>query len=185
MNHYRPVQRICKYPLLFESLVKKLGPATQSPDVDTKTIKSEVHAQRACTAMRKVAGSIDEARRLRDLTVKSSLIVSRIVQPTNPSSSRSGHALTLAFLFSLGLCRLAGCLDVMSYRPPTKGSGVVKTRYFGAFLYDGGYLVLVKVSKGKVYEPRHWLSLTRVVVEDVADDECQCSINSLVLWSAF
>ena len=39
-------------------------------------------------------------------------------------------------------------------------SGTVKAKYLGAFLYMGGYLVLVKVCKSKVYEPRHWFSLT-------------------------
>jgi hypothetical protein len=35
----------------------------------------------------------------------------------------------------------------------------------------GGYLVLVKVCKGKVYEPRHWFSLAGFEIGDVPEEE--------------
>lgn len=46
----------------------------------------------------------------------------------------------------------------------------IKVKYLGAFLYPGGYLVLVKVSRGKKYEPRHWFSLADFEVSDVDDE---------------
>jgi len=53
----------------------------------------------------------------------------------------------------------------------TSTSGTIKAKYLGAFLYMGGYLILVKISKGKVYEPRHWLSLAGVELIDVPEDD--------------
>jgi hypothetical protein len=50
-------------------------------------------------------------------------------------------------------------------------SGTVKAKYLGSFLYMGGYLILVKVSKGKVYEPRHWFSLAGFELVDVSEED--------------
>lgn len=40
----------------------------------------------------------------------------------------------------------------------------------GVFLYFG-WILIVKVLKNKVYEPRHWFPLALVDVIDITDDE--------------
>lgn len=159
----KPVQRICKYPLILDQLkpgksLRALSPAHLRSDVD-------VVVESAAQAMRHVASSVDEARHRQDVAIQSALIVSRIslASPTM-SQMTSVHpafqTLTTIFLSSLGTCLLAGSLDVMhSHMSQSPGGSSIQAKYLGAFLYPGGYLILVKVSKGKVYEPRHWFSL--------------------------
>ncbi len=126
--------------------------------------------------MRHVATKVDEARHRHSVALQSSLIVTRISRATPvPSSAQpssvnaTSQSLTPAFLSSLGVCLLAGSLDVMHSRSYTSITNI-NAKYLGAFLYLGGYLILVKVVKGKVYEPKHWFRLTDFDVEDVAED---------------
>ncbi|KAI0371547.1 hypothetical protein BV20DRAFT_941647 [Pilatotrama ljubarskyi] len=72
--------------------------------------------------------------------------------------------LTAEFVSSLGPCMLAGALDVIQH--PAH-----RAKYLGAFLYAGGYCILVKITKGgRVYEPRHWFPLGAVEVVDAEED---------------
>lgn len=169
----KPVQRICKYPLVLDQLkpgksVRAILPANLRSDVD-------VVVDSAAQAMRHVASSVDEARHRQDVAIQSALIVSRITlnSPTNSSFGQASfQPLTLGFLQSLGTCLLAGSLDVMHY-PTVKPSGTsnINAKYFGAFLYLGGYLILVKVSKTKLYEPKHWFSLSDFDISDIEEDD--------------
>ncbi|KAF9464392.1 hypothetical protein BDZ94DRAFT_1321048 [Collybia nuda] len=177
----KPVQRICKYPLVLDQLkpgktVQTLLPLHLRSDVD-------VIVDSAAQAMRHVASSVDEARHRQDVAIQSALIISRITlnTPTNSSPTQSPfQPLTLEFLQSLGTCLLAGSLDVMHY-PSAKPSGTsnINAKYFGAFLYLGGYLILVKVSKSKVYEPKHWFSLNDFDISDIEEDDAMlpCSFR--------
>lgn len=169
----KPVQRICKYPLVLDQL--KPGKSVRA--VLSANLRSDVDVvvDSAAQAMRHVASSVDEARHRQDVAIQSALIVSRITLniPTNSSLVQpSFQPLTLGFLQSLGTCLLAGSLDVMHY-PTVKPSGTsnINAKYFGAFLYLGGYLILVKVSKTKLYEPKHWFSLTDFDVSDIEEDD--------------
>ncbi|KZT29297.1 hypothetical protein NEOLEDRAFT_1175006 [Neolentinus lepideus HHB14362 ss-1] len=169
----KPVQRICKYPLLLDQLKTHKGlwnhePMRTEPEADTLVD----HATRT---MREVVARVDEARRKRDVVIKSSLIASRILAwlSAHPSKESSPPGqLTPEFMASLGICMLAGSLDVMHYDVASAANGgTVKVKYLGAFLYAGGYIVLAKVGKGKVYEPRHWFALAGFDVVDVGDGE--------------
>lgn len=75
----KPIQRVCRYPLLLAQL--------QPPrSVDNTELASE-RLERAISATRQVAKSVDEAQELREISVKSSLIVERLdVHPVRPSS---------------------------------------------------------------------------------------------------
>jgi hypothetical protein len=71
----------------------------------------------------------------------------------------------------LGDCLLAGSLDVVYHHevlaplePP------IKVKYLGAFLY-GGWVLLVKVLKNKIYEPRHWFPLSSVYLTDIPEED--------------
>lgn len=159
----KPVQRICKYPLLLERLKPK-SLLVGSDDV-VFTIENAIQI------MRSVATSVDEAHHRREAFAKSSLIISRLIlPPASPlPSPTSGvavqqslvHTLTSPFLSSLGPCLLAGSLDVLSYSPynSIEDFSSLTAKYLGVFLYSGGYIILAKIHKGKKYEPRHWFSL--------------------------
>ena len=184
----KPIQRICKYPLLLDQL--KTGKSfrrNSQEDCSSLSLHNrdstgavEVNAvvEIASQAMRHVASSVDEARRRQDISTKSSLIASRIsnlfaTQSSSSLRSPVGHNLSHVFLSSLGACLLAGSMDVIHhYVDKIPGSsGTVKAKYLGSFLYMGGYLILVKVSKGKVYEPRHWFSLAGFELVDVSEED--------------
>ncbi|KAF9569106.1 Dbl homology domain-containing protein [Agrocybe pediades] len=167
----KPIQRICKYPLLLDQLLpsKALRTLTQNDsrsDVD-------VVVESAAQAMRHVAASVDEARHKQDIAMQSALIFARIcIASSHGPNSSLVQVLTPEFFASLGTCLLSGSLDVIHYAPhrSLEQSSNIKARYFGAFLYKGGYLVLVKVSKGRKYEPKHWFSLIDFEVSDVEDE---------------
>ncbi|KAK0206391.1 hypothetical protein DFS33DRAFT_1239634, partial [Desarmillaria ectypa] len=171
-----PVQRICRYPLLLDQL--KPGKVLHALSSPQPVGRSDVNVivESAAQAMRHVATKVDEARHRHNVALQSSLIVARISRATPvPSSVQTSSVnatsqfLMPSFLSSLGVCLLAGSLDVMHSRSHTSITNI-SAKYFGAFLYLGGYLILVKVVKGKVYEPRHWFRLTDFDVEDVTED---------------
>lgn len=160
----KPVQRICKYPLLLSQLRRKraVGGYVEDP------------VERACQAMKYVCTLVDEASMRQAHLVKSGLILSRIMQsvPSAPISPTSGPQeerplqLTHEFMSSLGVCLLAGGLDVVHH------TSCVPAKYLGAFMYVGGYMVLVKVGKnGRVYEPKYWFSLDAFELIDAEEDD--------------
>ncbi|KAI0329540.1 hypothetical protein GY45DRAFT_1252653, partial [Cubamyces sp. BRFM 1775] len=85
--------------------------------------------------------------------------------PPLATASPRVAGLTAEFVSSLGPCMLAGALDVVHH--PAH-----RAKYLGAFLYAGGYCVLVKVAKGgRAYEPRQWFALGAGGVEVVDGEE--------------
>lgn len=179
----KPVQRICRYPLLLDQLQdhpRSVGSSRSVSNVESGTNDVEVNVvQSALIAMRAVASSVDEARSRQDLAVKSSLIASRISQGlalVAASHSRpASRNLSSDFMSSLGPCHLVGSLDVIHYHDlNASSSGTVKAKYLGAFLYAGGYLILAKVHKVGMYEPKHWFSLAGFDLMDSTTDEGMC-----------
>ncbi|KAJ6628785.1 hypothetical protein B0H10DRAFT_2209236 [Mycena sp. CBHHK59/15] len=174
----KPIQRICKYPLLLD----QLRPGKTLRAMSNSTVRPHVNVvvESAAQAMRHVASAVDEARHRQDVAMQSSLIISRIsfAHPAMATSHMSSvypafQILTPSFLSSLGICLLAGSLDVMHYqmsKVPSSGNNI-NAKYLGAFLYFGGYLILVKVTRGKVYEPKHWFSLTDFDVLDLEEED--------------
>jgi hypothetical protein len=161
-----PIQRVCRYPLLLGQLLN--ATATPSPTDEHPTFDIEqqevydvgVDVERALEAMRGVAEEADEARRKKDTEVKSATILERM---------EPHHALTPAFLRSLGTCRLIGSLDVLHHHPSVAPLvPPVKVKYLAAFLYRG-YLILAKVKKTKVYEAKHFLPLEVFELIDITE----------------
>ncbi|ESK94419.1 hypothetical protein Moror_8077 [Moniliophthora roreri MCA 2997] len=172
----KPVQRICKYPLLLDQLKtgKTLRAMVGSSPLGRRDVNVVVES--AALAMRHVAGQVDEARRQQDVAARSSLIISRTsVSPisTTMASTQPLQVLTSSFLSSLGTCLFAGSLDVIHNRSTKHSTNTtsINVKYLGAFLYMGGYLILVKVLKGKVYEPRHWFGLIDFQISDPDESE--------------
>ncbi|KAK1229535.1 hypothetical protein PQX77_007423 [Marasmius sp. AFHP31] len=166
----KPVQRICKYPLLLDQLKTGRSQRKTSSGPSTVPLNVDVVAESAALAMRHVAGEVDEARRRHDVAARSLLIISRIsVSAISTSiSSQPLQVLTSSFLSSLGTCLFAGSLDVIHNRSTKHSTNMtsINVKYLGAFLYAGGYLILVKVLKGKIYEPRHWFRLSEFQITD-------------------
>ncbi|KAF9247353.1 hypothetical protein BU15DRAFT_84864 [Melanogaster broomeanus] len=176
----KPVQRICRYPLLLDQLQETtsvLQSGTLHDSDSTSGDSSREAVKVALLTMRTVASSVDEARRRQDLSAKSILIVSRITHGLLTSvashSRPSQVSLSSAFLSSLGPCHLAGSLDVIHYNGSSIARlGTVTAKYLGAFLFPGGFLVLVKVARSKVYEPKHWFNLSVFeLVDSTTDDD--------------
>ncbi|KAH9899529.1 hypothetical protein C8Q73DRAFT_639643, partial [Cubamyces lactineus] len=226
----KPVQRICKYPLLLDQLRPKRRDA-RVLCVGGAQAASDEAARLAGAAMRDVVSRVNRASEKEAHNLRSALIASRIVYShasvpvsapasayastsvfasgsVSRSSSSHGHGssasscvssptttpatssayttpspgpaaslpplappraagLTAEFVSSLGPCMLAGALDVVQH--PAH-----RAKYLGAFLYAGGYCVLVKVAKGGrayAYEPRQWFALGAGGVEVVDGDE--------------
>ena len=190
----KPVQRICKYHLLLDQLKSRVPSHPQSQqwteggseysrpnpgvDVDTtfdhaeifSTGQTESLVSHACEAMREVVNSVNDDRRKHEDRWKALLIASRIIpSPVGSYSSPPHPQLTSEFLTTLGNCLMSGALDVIYHRPTT--STMTKAKYLGAFLYEQGYLALVKVGKGKAYEPQHWFPLKDFDVFDLNDED--------------
>ncbi|KAF8969441.1 hypothetical protein BDZ97DRAFT_1962287 [Flammula alnicola] len=143
----KPIQRICKYPLLLDQLLPSKTLRTLSQNAPDARSDVDVVVESAAQAMRHVAIS--------HIAIQSALIFSRICLISSPTpSSPSVQPLTPEFFSSLGDCLLSGSLDVIHYHPyrPLGQTSSIKVKYLGAFLYSA-------VSKGRKYEPRHWFSL--------------------------
>ncbi|KAJ3829236.1 hypothetical protein F5880DRAFT_1524479 [Lentinula raphanica] len=168
----KPIQRICKYPLILEQLKSAKPSRAGSEGRITRVSERNVVVESAAQAMRHVASAVDEARRKQDVAVRSATVASRIVYShVIPSTSPSQlQVLTPSFLSSLGSCRIAGALDVIHQRSLKQASNI-NVKYLGAFLYLGGYLILAKVSKGRIYEPKHWFRLCDFKIAEVSESE--------------
>lgn len=190
----KPVQRICKYPLLLDQLKSRV-PSHPDSHQWTQGVSGHPHPNtcvnadgiidhaelisagqteslvtHACVAMREVVNSVNDDRRKHEDRWKAFLIASRTVPSLAASISLPSHSqLTSEISMTLGNCLMCGALDVIYHRPTT--SVMTKAKYLGAFLYEQGYLVLVKVGKGKVYEPQHWFLLKDFDVLDLNDED--------------
>ncbi|KAG9017447.1 hypothetical protein FRB93_007562 [Tulasnella sp. JGI-2019a] len=170
----KPIQRICRYPLLLTQL--KDAVARNGAGVKRRSDSDpEGLIDLALEIMKGVVSGVDEAKKTREAQVKTKLISARM----------DGHLiLTQPLLASLGDCVLAGALDVVHHhiilaplKPP------IKARYLGAFLY-AGYLILVKVRRGKTYEPRHWFPLRNAEIVDMSPTLGEAP-NSIVMPQSF
>jgi hypothetical protein len=151
----KPVQRICKYPLLLGTLTLELRPqALNRPDAAILSAKQ---------AMSDAATLVDSANFSHSQLQQTSRIGARLSAPST----------VLAFIRTLSPCALAGSLDVV--RAPA-----LKAKYLAAFLYEGGFLALAKVTRGPRYELRYWFSLEGFELLDAADENRKCSPLVLV-----
>ena len=190
----KPVQRICKYYLLLDQLKSRVPSNPHSrrwaegsqdhsypgacADADGTTDPAELFSAgqteslvtHACEVMREVVNSVNDDRRKHEDRWRAFLIASRTVPSTVMSSPlHPDSQLTSEVLMTLGNCLMCGALDVIYHRPTT--STMTKAKYFGAFLYEQGYLAFVKVGKSKAYEPQHWFPLKDFDVFDLGDDD--------------
>jgi hypothetical protein len=140
----KPVQRICKYPLLLGPLTLERRPRSFS-GADAIVIDAK-------QAMTDAAALVDSANFSHLQLQQTSRIGARLSAP----------AAVLAFIRTLSPCALAGSLDVV--RAPA-----LKAKYLAAFLYEGGFLALAKVNRGPRYDLRYWFSLEGFELSDTMD----------------
>lgn len=145
----KPVQRICKYPLLLGTLTLELRPQSfDGPDAVVMSAKQ---------AMSDAAALVDSAN----------FSHSQLQQTSRISGRLSAPSTVLAFIRTLSPCALAGSLDVV--RAPA-----LKAKYLAAFLYEGGFLALAKVNRGPRYDLRYWFTLEGFELSDAADENRKC-----------
>ena len=95
------------------------------------------------------------------------------------------------FVSSLGDCLLTGLLDVVHHHHVLDlVTTPVRVKYLGALLYLGGYLIMVKVGRGKAYRVKYWFSLKSFEMVDTPQDtgadlvflaRCGCLCGCLVM----
>ncbi|KAG8881109.1 hypothetical protein FRB97_000161 [Tulasnella sp. 331] len=154
----KPIQRVCRYPLLLaqlrDAVSKTSAGLKHRSDADPEGL-----LDLALEIMKGVVNGVDEAEKARDGQAKTKVIAARM----------DGHSiLTQPILACLGDCVLAGALDVVYHHiilSPLRTP--MKARYLGAFLYSG-FIILAKVRRGKMYEPKHWFPLKNAQIVDTA-----------------
>ncbi|KAI9015809.1 hypothetical protein CLU79DRAFT_333252 [Phycomyces nitens] len=146
----KPVQRICRYPLLLKDLVRYT-----SPHADEYTLLND-----ALTAIQNTVGEIDYRKYTRDSKERTELFVQRL---------ENDKRIDKQFLPKLGNFMIAGGLEVSF---TSMGQTVSKTKYLGCFLFPT-YIMLVRPKKSTVYEAKHWFSLRQAVFEDVLESDEQ------------
>ncbi|EOR00695.1 hypothetical protein E3P89_02958 [Wallemia ichthyophaga] len=140
----KPIQRVCRYPLLLDSLSKTSN-------------HKDSHIDQALHIMKQVAMKADQARLECEQQEKSQLIATRCEGHSNLSSLE---------INSFGTAKLVGALDVFVHNSKLPLIPPLKVKYLGAFLYER-FLVLVKIRKSTIYEPRYWFPLDLWHVTDV------------------
>ncbi|KAI0638510.1 hypothetical protein C8Q77DRAFT_1049115, partial [Trametes polyzona] len=144
------------------------GPAPPTPSSSSASSSSHGHGTSTSAAASPSSGSAGSCASSPAATIPAGSSSSGSAPASLPPlavPSPRPTALTAEFVSSLGPCMLAGALDVIQH--PAH-----RAKYLGAFLYAGGYCILVKVTKGgRVYEPRHWFAFGAVEVVDVEEDD--------------
>lgn len=121
--------------------------------------RAKDRVQQALWAMKQVAEGVDQAKSLREIELKTELIASRMELH---SSYRA------AFVCLLGQIKLVGSLHILYHGPNLDPSEAFKIKYHGIFLYQT-HLVVVKVKRATVYEPRHWFPIRYFELIDIPD----------------
>ncbi|WAR51862.1 hypothetical protein PtB15_1B298 [Puccinia triticina] len=153
---WNPIQRIMRYPMLLNSLLNQINQPSPTNPLRARAIE---RVQQALWAMKQVAEGVDEAKSLREVELKTELIASRMELH---SSYRA------AFVCLLGQIKLVGSLHILYHAPSLDPSEAFKIKYHGIFLYQT-HLVIVKVKRATVYEPRHWFPIRYFDLIDISD----------------
>lgn len=170
-----PVQRVTRYPMLLGQLSKFFQ----------DTVEHEV-VRSTCEGFKAMAQTVDAAKREREGELRTRIVASRIEFNTPLVGG--------AFCDLLGPTLLVGALHVVHYNtnagppsavynsdpwpsqvptpssPVAPAAEVVRVKYFGCFLYRT-HLVMAKIKKRALYEPREWLPLRLFDIQSVEEGQ--------------
>jgi hypothetical protein len=177
-----PVQRVTRYPMLLGQLSKYLQSTAEQEGVRT-----------ASEGFKAMAQAVDAAKREREGELRTRIVASRIEFNTPLVGG--------AFCDLLGPTLLVGALHVVHYNtssgssasafhnsdpwssqapapssPVSSASEVVRVKYFGCFLYRT-HLVMAKIKKRALYEPREWLPLRLFDIQSVEEGQGECELQ--------
>lgn len=143
----KPVQRICRYPLLLKEIVRHTSPDTVSHDMLSE----------ALGVMQDVVKEIDRRKNERELQDKTQRFLQRLDADWRWNKNQTEKI--------LGQLLVGGALEV-TYT--AIGQSIGKPRYLGCFVFQH-YIFLVRPKKVSVYEPKHWFPLRLAELEDIPD----------------
>lgn len=178
----KPVQQICRYPLLCGNLLKHAPKVEFSRNTD--------RFREALDMMKSVAKQVDEAQKVRMLeiaTVKLALRMDVHTVRLGQSNLFYMHDLTCVLSLQPANANLINHLEQVllvgsahiihtDSNIPNASTSVVKASFFGVLLYTT-HVVLIRVKKTNVYEPKHWLPLRLFDLHKVPDGEGGHSIS--------
>ncbi|EGG11484.1 uncharacterized protein MELLADRAFT_76697 [Melampsora larici-populina 98AG31] len=150
----KPIQRIMRYPLLLTSLLQYMD-----GDANSSEMRARDKVYQALGAMKEVATGVDDAKSAREIELKTELIASRM---------ELHFSYRAAFVSLLGQIQLVGSLHVLYHGPALDPNEAFKIKYHGIFLYQT-HLVIVKVKRASVYEPRHWFPIRYFELVDIPE----------------
>ena len=167
-----PVQRVCRYPLLIDSLSKALTPSSpvaDSPAGENDEVEfaiagdegDEFDLREAHSIMSRVAKQTDEARRVRDEELKSELVIQRL---------EPHPFLPISFLRNLGSCSLIAAFDVLYLHQMPNPIPTNKPKYWATLIYPG-FIVFAKVKRATTYEIKHFFPLETSTIIYIEDGE--------------
>ncbi|KIJ57074.1 hypothetical protein M422DRAFT_238648 [Sphaerobolus stellatus SS14] len=140
------------------------APSSPPPSSSKGGYEGNRPVERAVESMKGVAGWVEEARRRKEAEEKTHMILERLHEHNVHSS--------VEFLHSLGTCIVVGSLNVVHHHHILEPViSTVHVRYFGAFLFVGGYVLLVKVCKGPVYRLKQWFALVSFELVDILPEK--------------
>lgn len=147
-----PIQRICRYPMVFGQVLKQVGEFDERDKVE-----------RALEGFKRIAERVDDSKRKREGQLRTRLVASRM--DFNSSAN-------VALCDLLGQTLLVGTLHFFhkSSATPTSVEAVPRVKYYGILLF-ATHLVVVKVKKRETYEPREWLPLRLLDITSLAEGE--------------
>lgn len=154
-----PVQRVCRYPMMLSAFASVTEPMLEV--VSSHSSKSSLSKiEQARILMASIAAKANDANNRSLIVASTTLLFKRLLE--HP-------VLTRPFLDSLGLCNLAGTVEVVYHHSVLAPLvSPVKVRYFGAFLFRG-YLILAKIKRANIYEIRHYLPLEVCDLTDIKE----------------
>lgn len=147
-----PIQRICRYPMVFGQVLKQVGDCDEREQV-----------AQALDGFKRIAERVDESKRKREGQLRTRLVASRM--DFNSSAN-------VALCDLLGQTLLVGTLHFFHKctSAPLSVEAVPRVKYYGILLF-ASHLVVVKVKKRETYEPREWLPLRLLDIASLAEGE--------------
>ncbi|KAI8393577.1 Dbl homology domain-containing protein, partial [Radiomyces spectabilis] len=142
----KPVQRICRYPLLFREILRNTPSETEEHILLREVLRK----------MQAILTDIDQQKYQRDIRKRTELFIERLEEDWR---MKKRH------LSRLGNLEIAGALDVTLAAP---GQTTTRPRYLGCFVFPT-YIIFARAKKVTSYVPKHWFPLKLVEVQELPD----------------